>query len=69
MSQRLVADFTPFEKLTEPLVKRSRRHELFGVVRDGDGQLSLGRGLRDDLFVEMLYDLCSYQDGPRQGIE
>jgi predicted transposase YbfD/YdcC len=32
MSQRLVAVFTPFEKLTDPRVKRSRRHELFDVV-------------------------------------
>lgn len=32
MAERLVAVFTPFEKLTVPRVKRSRRHELFDVV-------------------------------------
>lgn len=32
MAERLVAVFTPFEKLTDPRVRRSRRHELFDVV-------------------------------------
>lgn len=32
MTERLVAVFTPFEKLTDPRVKRTRRHELFDVV-------------------------------------
>lgn len=32
MSNRLVAVFTPFENLTDPRVKRSRRHELFDLV-------------------------------------
>lgn len=32
MSERLVAVFTPFEDLTDPRVKRTRRHELFDLV-------------------------------------
>jgi predicted transposase YbfD/YdcC len=32
MSERLVAVFTPFENLTDPRVKRTRRHELFDLV-------------------------------------
>jgi predicted transposase YbfD/YdcC len=32
MSQRLVAVFTPFENLTDPRLKRTRRHELFDLV-------------------------------------
>lgn len=32
MSQRLVAVFSPFEKLTDPRVKRTRQHELFDLV-------------------------------------
>lgn len=32
MSQRLVAVFTPFETLTDPRLKRTRRHELFDLI-------------------------------------
>ena len=32
MSERLVAVFTPFENLSDPRVKRTRRHELFDLV-------------------------------------
>ena len=32
MSQRLTAVFTTFEDLTDPRVKRTRRHALFDLV-------------------------------------
>ena len=32
MSQRLIAVFTPFEKLADPRVERTREHALFDLV-------------------------------------